>query len=312
MAIQREFWLNSIQEVLTKGFEIISQVAENDSAFVQGKKIHVPNAGASAAVARGNTVYPAPISERTDTTVEYDLTSFQVAPTRLGWSDLQQLSYDKMQSVIQSKLGKLDETIKDYALSQWWTHNSGAADRLVSTSGTDTTQNWLNTGAALCKHIVGADVRNAAKILDKEKFPASDRFLLLDYEMFWQLVGDLTYNAARIEVLPGLYPTINIPVYGFKVIQLPYVAAVSANTGTVTPIAPNAADGTFTYTANSRAIGLAFHKSAVSYAWTPPQMFGAQGDPTYYGDVVSAEIWGGGKYRRSDGKGVVAIRATVA
>ena len=87
MAIQQELWLRTIQENLFKGFEMIRGVASDDSAFVNAKTIHVPNAGAAAGIARGNTVYPAVISERTDTDLTYDLTSFQVKPIRLGWSD---------------------------------------------------------------------------------------------------------------------------------------------------------------------------------------------------------------------------------
>jgi hypothetical protein len=311
MAIQQEFWLKTVQEVLTKGFETVNQVAENDAAFINGTKIHIPNAGASATIKRGNTVYPAPITERVDTTVEYSLTSFQVAPTRLGWSDLLQLPHDKVQSVMKSKIGNLDEKIMNWALSQWWTHNSETTDRIVSTShASATATNWLGGSATgTLKAMTGENVRQAAEILDKEKFPITDRYLLLDYKMFWQLVSDLSYNSARLEVVQGLRPTIP-DVWGFKVIQIPYVAAVSANTGALTVIEPNSDDGSFTYSANNRPIGLAFHKSAVGYAFTPPKMFMTTASPEFYADVVSAEVYGGGKYRRTDGKGVVAIRAT--
>jgi hypothetical protein len=261
-------------------------------------------------VARGNTVYPAVIAERTDTDLTYNLQSFQVKPLRLGWSDLQQLTYDKMNSVMNDAMGGLDEAIKNWALSQWWTHNSGAADRIVDTSGTATAKNWLSGGTGAPKVIKGVDVRNCAKILDKEKFPATDRSLILDYEQFWQLLGDVSYNDARLEIIGGLSATLD-NIYGFKVYQLPYVAAVSANTGTVTPIEPAAATGAFTFTANNRPIGLAFHKSAVSFAWTINKVFVENDKADYYGSIISAEIFGGGKYRRTDGKGVVALRSTV-
>jgi len=310
MAIQTEIWLNSIQENLYKGFELLTETMSNDSTFVANKTVHVPNAAAAPNVSRGNSTYPVAITERNDTDLTYNLTNFEIGPVRLGWADGKQLSYDKVASVTNDFMGNLSENMKNYLLSQIWTHNSGNADRLVSTTGTSTTTNWLGgTASGSLKHLLGADVRNAAKILDKEKFPSNDRYMLLDYEMFWQLLGDLSYNANRLQVVNGLTSTID-PIYGFKVIQLPFVGAVTVNTGTAETIAPTAADGSFSFTTNNRPIGLAFHKSAASFAWTAPYMMTSEDDPTMFGDVMSATVYGGGKYRRTDGKGVVAIRAT--
>jgi len=308
MAVQRELWLNTIEGHLYKGFEAIKAVATDDSAFVNATKVHIPNAGAMPKVRRNVNSFPYATTERADTTVEYSLLPFRIGPVRLGWSDLLQLSYDKFQDVVKDQMGGLDEAIKDWAISQWWTHNAGAADRLVSTTATAVELNWLNSGGGNLKVMTGADVRKAGAILNKEKFPATDRYLIADYVMFRQLLDDVSYNAARIEIVGGLSATID-NIYGFKVFQLPYVAAVSANSGTVTTIAPND-DSTITHDTNARPVALAFHKSAVGFAWTTPKVFDNTNDADYFGDKLSAEVYGGGKYRRADGKGVVAIRAT--
>lgn len=306
MGIQKEVWLPFIQENLYKGFELVRNVAQDDSVYVTNATVHIPNAGAAADVNRDNTSYPVSISERTDTTITYDLHSFQMGPRRLGWSDSLQLSYNKMSSLAADFVGNINERIKDYTLSQWWTYN---ANTIVSTSGTATTTNWLGGSAAgSLKHLTGADVRSAAKILDRQKFPATERYLLLDPDQFWQLLGDMAYNSDRIEVVAGLSATVDT-IYGFKVIQLPYVAAVSANTGTASMIVPGT-DGSYSYTSTNRPAGLAFHKSAVSYAYTPIKVFTNSQQPEYFGDLTSAEIFGGGKYRRTDAEGVVAIRST--
>lgn len=310
MPVQKETWATSIEENLRKGFELLYNVGTDDSGFVNARTVHIPNAGASPNVTRGNTTYPVPISERADTDLTYNLTNFEVGPVRIGWAEGKQLTYDKVASVTTDLLGNLSESMSNYAISQWWTHNNGVADRLVSTTGTGTTGNWLGGAATgTLKQITGADVRQAAKILDKEKFPATDRYLLLDYEMFWQLLGDVSYNSARIEIIAGLPSTID-NIHGFKVVQLPYVLALSANSGTVTSIVPNTADGGFTFTATSRPAGLALHRSAVSYAWTPPTVMAEEQSPLMFGDVIAATVYGGGRHRRVDGKGVVAIRAT--
>jgi hypothetical protein len=309
MAVQTQVWLPAIQENLYKGMELIRTVAADDSSFVNNNKVNVPNAGAAATVSRNNTTYPVSIVSRTDTALDYTLRNFEMAPTRMGWADDLQLSYDKVKSLMSDYVGNMNERIKDYILSQWFDAVNG---EMVSTTGSSTTTNWLGgTAGGSLKHLIGADVRSAAKILDYQKMPSTDRYLLLDPDQFWQLLGDMSYNAERIEVVAGLSATIN-PIYGFKVIQLPYVSAVTVNTGTAAMIEPDEADGSYTFTTNNRPIGLAFHKSAVSHALTDVKMFTQSEDPVMYGDVMSASLFGGGLYRRTNSEGVVAIRSTSA
>jgi hypothetical protein len=308
MAIQTEVWIPAIEDNLYKGFEVMRAVASDDSSYAQNTTVHVPNAGASPIVTRGNSTYPVTIAERTDADVSYDLTNFEIGPVRLGWADGLQLIYDKVASVTNDFMGNMLEHMQKYICSQWWTYDS---DLIVSTSHASlTATNWLGgTASGSLKLLTGDNVRQAAEILDREKFPSGDRYLLLDYKMYWQLLKDVSYNDTRIEVLGGFQSTID-NIYGFKVIQLPFVAAVSANTGSVTMIEPSATDGSFTFTTNHRPIGLAFHKSAVSFAWTAPKPFSQDNDPTMFGDILSASVYGGGKYRRTSANGVVAIRAT--
>jgi hypothetical protein len=304
MAVQKEVWIPAIEENLYRGIELIAQVATDDSQYVQNKTVHIPNAGAAPTVSRGNSTYPVVVTERTDTDVDYTLTNFEVGPVRLGWADQLQLSYDKVQSITNDFMGNMNETLKNYFLSQFYTYD---ANTIVATDATATVSNWLS-GSASLKVLRGRNVRTAAKILDRMKVPSGDRYLLLDYEMFWQLIGDVAYNSARLEVLAGFPATID-NIYGFKVIQLPFVAAQASNsTGAV--LTPGAADGSFTLDANSRPLGLAFHKSFVSWAKTGVEGFVQNSDPTMFGDILSASVWGGAKYRRTDKAGVVAIRAT--
>ena len=304
MAIQKEFWLPSVQENLFKGIEIIKSVASDDSAYVQNKTVHIPNAGSAPNVTRANSTYPVLITERTDATVEYNLTNFEIGPVRLGWADALQLSYDKVSSITTDFMGNMNEALKNYMLSQWL----GTSVEVVPTTGSAITTNWLggsSTGSP--KAIKGVDVRSAASILDKQKFPSSDRYLLLDYAMFWQLIGDVSYNDSRIGQVAGFPATID-NVYGFTVIQLPYVAAFNANADAVVHV-PSTADGSFTFVAASRPVGLAFHKSAVGWAMTDVNMIIQNESPEHFGDIMSATVFAGGKYRRTANTGIVAVAA---
>ena len=306
MAVQKEVWIPAIEENLYRGIELIAQVATDDSSYVNNKTVHIPNAGAAPNVSRGNSTYPVVVTERTDTDVDYTLTNFEIGPVRLGWADQLQLSYDKVQSITGDFMGNMNEALRNYFLSQFYSY---ASTSIVATDATTTVTNWLGgTAGGSLKVLRGRNVREAAKILDRMKVPSGDRFLLLDYEMFWQLIGDVAYNNSRLEVLAGFPSTID-NIYGFKVIQLPFVAAQNDNTSGAV-IAPTAADGTFTFTTNNRPLGLAFHKSFVSWAKTGVEGFVQNSDPTMFGDILSASVYGGAKYRRTDKAGVVAIRAT--
>lgn len=305
MALQKEFWSPVIEENLTKGLEAIAMVATNETGtFLNNKTVHIPSAGALGGVKRGDVSLPLAVTQRTDQEITYDLTQFRIPPTLMDWAEKFQLSYDKMLSITRDLTGNLSEDIAKWLMSQWYYKATGS---LVPTTGTTTTTNWLGGSAAgALKHMVGADVRSAAKIMDGQKVRSDNRFLLADYEMYWQLLGEMSYNADRTEVIGGLTATIDL-IYGFKVIQMPYVASVT----TADVIKEPAVDGGgFTFASTDRPIALAIQKDCVSYAVSPIDVLTNENDPTYYGSILSSIVWGGGKYRRYDGKGVVAIRAT--
>jgi hypothetical protein len=308
MAIQKEFWIPAIEENLYRGIELIANVATDDSAYVNNTTVHVPNAGAAPSVSRGNSTYPVAISERTDADINYDLTNFEIGPIRVGWADQMQLSYDKVKSVTNDFMGNMSEALRNYLLSQFMV--TSTTSNTVATTGSSTETNWLGGDATgSLKHLIGANVRSAAKLLDKAKFSYSDRYLLVDYAQFWQLLGDITYNDARIGHIAGFPVTLD-NIYGFTVVQLPYVGALSTNSAGGTVIEPTAADGSYSFSANNRPVALAFHKSAVSWAKTSVKAFDQEQDPTMFGDILSASVFAGGQYRRSSADGVIMIRST--
>jgi hypothetical protein len=88
---------------------------------------------------------------------------------------------------------------------------------------------------------------------------------------------------------------------------MPYVASVDTSDNIKVPAA---ADASFTFASTDRPVGLAIQKSMASMAISSVTAFVNDNDPTYYGTILSAAVYGGGKYRRLDGKGIVAIRGT--
>jgi hypothetical protein len=73
-------------------------------------------------------------------------------------------------------------------------------------------------------------------------------------------------------------------------------------TATPVPYEPEAAEAT-----TDNGAGLFWQKDLVIRALGSHEMFEDLGNPTMYGDVYSALIRAGGRKKRNDGKGVVAL-----
>jgi len=296
MAIQKELWIPQIQENLYKGIEAIKMAATDDSAFVESKTVHLPAAGAATAITKSNGTYPVAISERTDVDLSYDLTNYEFGPYRIGWSDQLQLSYDKTASIINDLTGGLSERVARELMISWYHYTSGA---YVSTTGS-TYASHATGATGNRKGLTGADLRSAAGIMDKQLVPMSDRYLLVDSVMFWQLMDDLEYNADRVGALGNGLQTAPGTPYGFTVIMMPAVV-YAATAGTVRAYG-NAG------TTTDKAVALAVQKSCASWAFTNIEMFeGVDRDPAYFGTLISGALYGGGNYRRYDKKGIVPI-----
>ena len=295
MAIQKELWINQIQENLYKGLEAIKIAATDDSAYVNAKTVHIPTAGAATAITKGNGTYPVSVVERTDQILDYNLTNYEFGPYRIGWADQLQLSYDKTASLVNDLMGGLSERVARELMISWYHYTAG---KYVLTTGSSYSDHATGaTGSS--KGLTGKDLRRAAAILDGQKIPMQDRYLLVDNTMFWQLMDDLEYNAERVGAIGNGLQTAPGTPYGFTVIAMPAVVYVTS-AGVVRAYG-NAGATT------DQAAALAVHKSALSFALSGTWVSEKTDDPTYFGSILSGSIFGGGSYRRYDKLGVVPI-----
>lgn len=298
MALNVELWMPVIQENLYKGVEFIKKVATDDSMYKNGKTIHIPSAGTAPSVTKGNTTYPVTVTERTDQEVTYDLTNYEVGPMRVnGLIDLQQLSYDKAASVVNDMLGVTSDRLAREFMLGYYHYTAGQA--VITSGGAVAAHAPSATGNR--KLITGADVRNAAKIMDGQLVPSTDRYLILDSEMFYQLQEDFAYGTYRPElsVVDGL-TILSKPIYGFTVIMMPVVGYSVVTTNAAK--AYGAAGAT-----TDNAFGLAIQKSCASFCMEDISVLTQEKDPTYFADLISAQAYAGAKYRRYDKKGIVPI-----
>lgn len=298
MAIQKELWADMIQEELRAKLDPLNNFALDLSEYAEGTTIHIPVAGATQIV-KNNTIWPLTAAERADTVVDIVLNTYHWTPMVVKQADKVQLAYDKMASLYNSLNGGLGERLLIESLIGMYHYTSGA---YVTT-----------TGASYPAHATGAtgnrrgltsmDIRKAAALLDKQKVPIADRWLVVDSIMFWQLVDDLAYNADRVDVVAGL-PSITTPLYGFTIVSVPQVAYVQS-TGAVREYGNSGA-------ATDNAVALAIQKSCVGFGMSGIEIFVDEGNPLYQGDILSGWVLHGSNYLRTTKEGVIPIiQATV-
>ena len=298
MAIQKELWADMIQEELRAKIDPLKLFAMDLSEYAIGKSIHIPVAGATT-IQKNVSSFPMSVAERTDTVIDITLNTYHWSPIRITQADKVQLAYDKMASLYNSLNGGLGERLLIESLIGMYHYTAGA---YVTT-----------TGASYPAHATGAqgnrrgltsmDIRKAAALLDKQKVPIADRWLVVDSIMFWQLVDDLAYNADRVDIVAGL-PSITTPLYGFTIVSVPQVAYVTS-AGVIRPYGDAG-------TTTDNAVALAIQKSCVGFGMSGIEIFVDEGNPLYQGDILSGWVLHGSNYLRTTKEGVIPIiQATV-
>lgn len=295
MAIQKEIWQNTIIEGLFADNSFMSK-AVNDNMYVNGKKVHIPNAGAPSNVEIDRQIVPASAKKRTDVDVEYTLNELTTDPICIPHAETVELSYDKRNSVISQDRAQIIENASVQMLYNW----SPDSNHFVRTSGTKTVTAYTKDATGNRKALVKDDVLNLMTKFNADNIPQEDRYLLLDAYMYAQLLNDLTEGDQR-----AFFASANAQkgilgqLFSFNVMQRSQVLRYAAG-GTLTKWNVSGA-------ATDNAAGLAWHMNSLSRALGEVKMFDDMDNPLYYGDIYSFLIRVGGTIRRNDKKGVYAL-----
>ncbi|MBR4199245.1 MAG: hypothetical protein IKQ94_10800 [Bacteroidales bacterium] len=296
MALNKEIWVNDIVENFFPDDSFVKK-SRDHSAFVEGKTVHVPNAGSPAQVTKNLNSFPATVGSRTDNDLSYDMGVFYAAPIVLNKAEDVELSYDKRSSITSQSKAALLEAVSADILHNWVPATSPVK---VATTGSNATAH-IHGATGNRKKIVLADIKAVKKIFDANNVPQADRFILLDSEMYNQLLDAMT-DAATLNFLAGADPEQGIlgKYMGFSFMMRSQVLK-TASDGTLKDwLAANEA-------ATDCAAGLAWQKDCVSHAMGSVEAYTTENDPAYYGDVLSYNMRAGGAPCRYDKKGVVLI-----
>ena len=293
MAVQKEIWLASIVELLFASNSFMSKAFNADEYVVQGKTVHIPQAGAASGVSKNRSSLPATVSKRTDTDVTFVLDEYTTNPVHIPHADTVELSYDKRESVLrQDKLKLLDEVANAFITS--WLPTAAAS--IIKTTGEAVTAH-APSATGLRKAFCKADVLAAMTKFNAANIPQEGRYLLLDAQMYSQLLKDLTQSEsmaflASADAQSGVVGKL----YSFNVMLRSTVAAVTTAGALVT-----------TADATDCCAALAWHEQSVCRALGEVKMFDNEDDPTYYGDIYSFLVRAGGRIMRNDNAGVLSI-----
>lgn len=261
-----EIWASQLTENLFADNTFVAR-SINHSAFVNGSKVHVPNAGGKPTITKNGTEFPASASKRTDIDVDYDIDIYRTEPIVVQNAEQVQLSYDKLNSVIYNAKEALTENIALSVLGNW-----------LAKCETQQT--------VLAAQFTRAKVLELKKKFDEQDIPQNGRCIVLTPAAYSELLTDLQSAeqfafSASANSQKGTIGTL----FGFDF----YMRSVIDTTE------------------NNTTIGFAWYEGAVSRALGSIKIFNNPGVAQYYGDLISAEVLAGGTAIRNDKSGIFKI-----
>ena len=295
MAIQREIWQALIVEGLFADNSFMAKAVNDDMYVYEGKKVHIPNAGSPSKVEVNRSSTPATVAKRTDTDLEYTLDEFTTDPVLIPHADMVELSYNKRNSVISQDKLQLIDKVSQTMLYNW---DPTSTNFVKTTGGAVDAHTESATGQR--KALVRADVINLMNKFNADNVPQKDRYLLLDAQMYGELLADLSESdkwafLQSADMQKGILGQL----YSFNVMMRSQVLRYAIG-GSLTKWETTGA-------ATDNAAGLAWQMQSVSRALGEVKIFDSTDNPMYYGDVYSFLVRAGGRIRRNDKKGVYAL-----
>lgn len=298
--IQMEIWERDIIGNLFKNNDFLLQAFNADQYVLSGKVVHIPQAGGLQNVVKNRNSLPAAVTQRTDIDVTYALDEYTSDPFLISNAETVELSYDKRMSLLSETMQAIRQTVADTILINWAPTDPAQMVRTTGGVNQKISPPYL-PGVTVSKYALSVqDIINVQTVMDAQDTPDEERYALLDAHMYNQILSELSQTQYR-DFASGqdLGRGIIGEMYGFKFYKRSSVLVYDNNPS---PKAYGAAAAS-----NDNAAALFWQKNSLERALGEVKIFEQLGNPTYYGDVYSVLLRMGGRIRRVDGKGVVAL-----
>lgn len=297
MAVQTEIWVRYIINRLWKDNQFLKHAFNDDQYVIGGKVVHIPNPGTKPTIVKNRSSFPATAVQRADADVTYVLDKYTSDPTHIEAADLMEITYPKIESVFGDHAGELVQTVADDIILKWMT--GIAAPNIVRTSGANVDVKVTGqTGQR--KAMVHTDLKKAALRMNLANIPKDNRFALLESNMMDEFTDSLGITQERefskyYDAKEGILGRL----YGFNIMDRSSVAIATA------ALAIEALGASVD--ATDQVASLCWQQDSVARALGQKKFFENKDDALYYGDMYSALLRAGGRRRRADAEGVVAI-----
>lgn len=295
MTVDREIWQSTIMQALYAANPHLNLCSNADQYVLQGKVVHIPQAGASPGVQKNRTQLPANVTRRTDIDITYAIDEYTSDPIHITNAETIEPSYNKRAAVLEDMQNKLNDTVGVCTLKNW---APTKAVRIIRTTGA-AVDSHLEGSAGSRKSFVLANLKAAQKQFNKDNMPTEGRYAMFDADMYDQLTEQMTETQYRD--FSRAYDEKNGIVgklFGFNILSRSFVLKYNGSV----PVEP----GTGGHAPDCAAI-LCWHTSAVEKAQGDIKFFEDEANPLYFGDIYSALVRLGGRIRHQNQEGVVAI-----
>jgi hypothetical protein len=293
MAIQKEIWTGSLVENIFADNSFMSRATNLDEFVMQGKIVHIPQAGSASNVEKNRTSLPATIKVRRDTDLYFGLDEYTTDPIKIGNAEQVELAYNKRESILRNDKSNLMEEVAVNFIYDW----SPASTYVTRTTGSNVT---AHVGTGSRKAFTTADVDIVATKFNAQGISQIGRVCLLDAYMYQQLLTSLTASqnadfnkqADLANGILGKYNTFEFMMRGTAAVYSAGLAPKLNNATSVT---------------TDHAAGLFWHPNSVGRALGEVDAFEDLKNPQYYGDIYSFLIRAKGKIIVENMKGIWAV-----
>lgn len=306
--IEVEFWVKYIMKRFWKDNAFLKHAFNEDDYVIGGKIVHIPQPGGLPTVVKNRNVFPATAVRRTDGEVLYSLDEYSTDPTHIQDAEKIEVSYDKIDSVLGDHVGQMNQTIATDMIIKWLALLPSS--HIVETSGVSTSAKVAGqTGNRLAT--VHTDLKKARLIMNLQDVPGEDRYSLFEENMMDELTDSLSTTqykdfSQHYDAKTGVIGKL----YNFNIMTRSSVAMSAAALNGSSQLVANALGAATS--ATDQVTSLCWHKDAVTRAIGEVKVFEDINNPLYFGDVYSALSRMGGRRRRADSTGLVAIRQKAA